>query len=219
MERNIHEVHQEGPFQIGIRVSDVIFGGTEGAFNKVPVRLLESLNDPFSEEKESHLTDAKAQLGKREDDSGSSELTRMTGISVYTMNLNTSSNQGRSSFKDYYVSVGAAVPAVSNTISILLIHKTEHLYVTNFSMDSGSKTISDENNARGNGVAGNVGGQNRGGMINPGQAKIAIKCYNCNGLGHIARECPRPKRFKNQTTTSDTLLLMQSPGRIGASTG
>ncbi|GJU70652.1 hypothetical protein Tco_1262057 [Tanacetum coccineum] len=27
------------------------------------------------------------------------------------------------------------------------------------------------NNARGNGVAGNVGGQNRGGIINPGQAK------------------------------------------------
>ncbi|GKB56888.1 hypothetical protein Tco_0913074, partial [Tanacetum coccineum] len=41
------------------------------------------------------------------------------------------------------------------------------------------------NNARGNGVAGNVGGQNRGGMINPSQAK-PIKCYNCNGLGHIA---------------------------------
>ncbi|GJU33765.1 hypothetical protein Tco_1182119 [Tanacetum coccineum] len=33
------------------------------------------------------------------------------------------------------------------------------------------------NNARGNGVAGNVGGQNRGGIINPGQAK-PIKCYN-----------------------------------------
>ncbi|GJZ17780.1 retrovirus-related pol polyprotein from transposon TNT 1-94 [Tanacetum coccineum] len=43
------------------------------------------------------------------------------------------------------------------------------------------------NNARGNGVAGNVGGQNRGGMINPGQAK-PIKCYNCNRLGHIARK-------------------------------
>ncbi|GJW73986.1 retrovirus-related pol polyprotein from transposon TNT 1-94, partial [Tanacetum coccineum] len=43
------------------------------------------------------------------------------------------------------------------------------------------------NNARGNVVAGNVGGQNRGGIINPGQAK-PIKCYNCNGLGHIARE-------------------------------
>ncbi|GKA96166.1 retrovirus-related pol polyprotein from transposon TNT 1-94 [Tanacetum coccineum] len=43
------------------------------------------------------------------------------------------------------------------------------------------------NNARGNVVAGNAGGQNRGGNVNPGQAK-PIKCYNCNGLGHIARE-------------------------------
>ncbi|GKB18443.1 hypothetical protein Tco_0852366 [Tanacetum coccineum] len=40
------------------------------------------------------------------------------------------------------------------------------------------------NNARGNG-SGKVGAQNRGGMINPGQAK-PIKCYNYNGLGYIA---------------------------------
>ncbi|GJT72423.1 retrovirus-related pol polyprotein from transposon TNT 1-94 [Tanacetum coccineum] len=43
------------------------------------------------------------------------------------------------------------------------------------------------NNARGNVVARNAGGQNRGGNVNPGQAK-PIKCYNCNGLRHIARE-------------------------------
>ncbi|GJR65760.1 hypothetical protein Tco_0011825 [Tanacetum coccineum] len=50
------------------------------------------------------------------------------------------------------------------------------------------------NNARGNVVAGNTGGQNRGGNVNSGQAK-PIKCYNYNGLRHIARECPRPKRL------------------------
>ncbi|GKF66906.1 retrovirus-related pol polyprotein from transposon TNT 1-94, partial [Tanacetum coccineum] len=43
------------------------------------------------------------------------------------------------------------------------------------------------NNTRGNVVTGNAGGQNRGGNVNPGQAK-PIKCYNCNGLGHISRE-------------------------------
>ncbi|GKE81286.1 retrovirus-related pol polyprotein from transposon TNT 1-94, partial [Tanacetum coccineum] len=65
------------------------------------------------------------------------------------------------------------------------------------------------NNARANGVAGNVGGQNRGGIINPGQAK-PIKCYNCNGLGHITRECPRPKRLQDSDYFKDKMLLMQA---------
>ncbi|GJU79022.1 retrovirus-related pol polyprotein from transposon TNT 1-94 [Tanacetum coccineum] len=65
------------------------------------------------------------------------------------------------------------------------------------------------NNARGNGVAGNVGGLNRGGIINPGPAR-PIKCYNCNGLGHIARECPRPKRLQDSDYFKDKMLLMQA---------
>ncbi|GKD07818.1 hypothetical protein Tco_1187503, partial [Tanacetum coccineum] len=43
------------------------------------------------------------------------------------------------------------------------------------------------NNARGNVVAGNAGGQNRDGNVNPGQAK-PVMCYNYKGIGHIARE-------------------------------
>ncbi|GKF61182.1 hypothetical protein Tco_0181236, partial [Tanacetum coccineum] len=41
------------------------------------------------------------------------------------------------------------------------------------------------NNARGNVVAGNAGGQNRDGNVNPGQAK-PIMCYNCKAVRNRA---------------------------------
>ncbi|GJS55405.1 retrovirus-related pol polyprotein from transposon TNT 1-94 [Tanacetum coccineum] len=51
------------------------------------------------------------------------------------------------------------------------------------------------NNARGNGVAGNVGGQNRGGMINPGQAKPI-----------------KPNRLNDSALLQGQMLLMQALG-------
>ncbi|GJX67344.1 hypothetical protein Tco_0303071 [Tanacetum coccineum] len=50
------------------------------------------------------------------------------------------------------------------------------------------------NNARGTSDAGNGGAQNRVGNANLGQAR-QIKCYNRNGICHIARNCTQPKRL------------------------
>ncbi|GJX46812.1 retrovirus-related pol polyprotein from transposon TNT 1-94 [Tanacetum coccineum] len=65
------------------------------------------------------------------------------------------------------------------------------------------------NFSQGNGAAGNRGAQNRAGNANAGQGK-PIKCYNCNGLGHIARNYTKPKRPQNSDYFKDKMLLMQA---------
>ncbi|GKA90613.1 retrovirus-related pol polyprotein from transposon TNT 1-94 [Tanacetum coccineum] len=56
----------------------------------------------------------------------------------------------------------------------------------------GRQNQNQRNFAQGAGAAGNGGAQNRAGNANAGQGK-PIKCYNYNGLGHIAWNCTQPK--------------------------
>ncbi|GJW16640.1 hypothetical protein Tco_0024076, partial [Tanacetum coccineum] len=65
------------------------------------------------------------------------------------------------------------------------------------------------NNARGISAAGNGGALNRAGNPNSGQAR-QINYYNCNGIGHIARNYTQPKRPQNLEYFKDKMLLMQA---------
>nr|GFA77850.1 retrovirus-related Pol polyprotein from transposon TNT 1-94 [Tanacetum cinerariifolium] len=47
------------------------------------------------------------------------------------------------------------------------------------------------------------------GQARLGQART-VKCYNCNGTGHIARNCTQPKRPQNSKYFKDKMLLMQA---------
>nr|GEW35688.1 hypothetical protein [Tanacetum cinerariifolium] len=64
-------------------------------------------------------------------------------------------------------------------------------------------------NPRGGGAAGYGGVQNIIGNANPGQAR-QVKCYNCNGAGHIARNCTQPKHPQNSEYYKDKMMLMQA---------
>nr|GFB33444.1 retrovirus-related Pol polyprotein from transposon TNT 1-94 [Tanacetum cinerariifolium] len=69
-------------------------------------------------------------------------------------------------------------------------------------------------NPRGGSAAGYGKAQNRVGNVNQGQARPGqarpVKCYNCNGTGHITRNCTQPKRPQNFKYFKDKMLLMQA---------
>ncbi|GKB34596.1 retrovirus-related pol polyprotein from transposon TNT 1-94, partial [Tanacetum coccineum] len=94
------------------------------------------------------------------------------------------------------------IESLSNSLALLTQSYKSHLPQTNNQLRTSS-------NARNKATVQDDRVVNRGGIINPGQAK-PIKCYNYNGLGHIARECPRPKRLQDSDYFKDKMLLMQA---------
>nr|GFA02609.1 integrase, catalytic region, zinc finger, CCHC-type, peptidase aspartic, catalytic [Tanacetum cinerariifolium] len=73
----------------------------------------------------------------------------------------------------------------------------------------GRQNKGQEKNARGACAASYGGAQNRVGYANPDQAR-QIKYYNCNGIGHIARNYTQPKRPQNSEYFKDKMLPIQA---------
>ncbi|GJS69614.1 retrovirus-related pol polyprotein from transposon TNT 1-94 [Tanacetum coccineum] len=46
---------------------------------------------------------------------------------------------------------------------------------------------------------------------NSGQQRV-MKCFNCQGEGHMARQCPKPKRKRDVTWFRDKVLLVEAQG-------
>ncbi|GJS62079.1 retrovirus-related pol polyprotein from transposon TNT 1-94 [Tanacetum coccineum] len=44
-----------------------------------------------------------------------------------------------------------------------------------------------------------------------GQQRI-VKCFNCQGEGHMTRQCPKPKRKRDATWSRDKVLLVEAQG-------
>ncbi|GKG49335.1 retrovirus-related pol polyprotein from transposon TNT 1-94, partial [Tanacetum coccineum] len=49
------------------------------------------------------------------------------------------------------------------------------------------------------------------GRNNSGQERV-VKCFNCQGEGHMARQCPKPKRKRDATCFRDKVLLVEEQG-------
>ncbi|GKA68038.1 integrase, catalytic region, zinc finger, CCHC-type containing protein [Tanacetum coccineum] len=111
---------------------------------------------------------------------------------------------------EYYVRFHKLVNDIRNIRMTMPNIQLNSKFVNNMSPEWDRFVTSTQRNfARGASAVGNGGAQNRAGNANAGQGK-PIKCYNCNGLGHIAQNCTQPKRLQNSDFFKDKMLLMQA---------
>ncbi|GKF04805.1 retrovirus-related pol polyprotein from transposon TNT 1-94, partial [Tanacetum coccineum] len=61
------------------------------------------------------------------------------------------------------------------------------------------------------GMSGTRANISRIGGNNSGQQRV-VKCFNCQGEGHMSRQCPKPKRKRDATWFREKVLLVEAQG-------
>nr|GEY21794.1 hypothetical protein [Tanacetum cinerariifolium] len=97
---------------------------------------------------------------------------------------------------------------LTSTLALLTQSYRTFLPQTNNQLRTSSNPRNQATVQDGRVVVQNVQGRPIEGQARPGQART-VKCYNCNGTGHIVWNCTQPKRPQNSEYFKDKMLLMQ----------
>nr|GEU91433.1 retrovirus-related Pol polyprotein from transposon TNT 1-94 [Tanacetum cinerariifolium] len=212
---NILKSIDEGPFQMGT-VWEPLAEGTEGAPH-LGLERPRVYSDLSSKEKDRYNADIRAtNIFLQGLPKGIYTL-----INHYTDAKDIWDNKGET-IHDYYVRFAKLINDMRNIKMTMYRMQLNSKFMNNMLPEWGrsvtavklNRGLRDSNydqlglgtNQWGGGASGYEGVQNRVRNANPGQ-ESQVKCYNCNGIGHIASNCTQPKRLQNFDYYKDKMLM------------